>query len=423
MSNRFIMAAAGVNTGGSIQGFVTRLESVTLGSYSAPAIAIDSATKETYIGFRNFIAKFNADGTLSWQRTISNTNLPSITSIAVLATTILVVATGESSAVATRLILNASDGTQVSVSNYSGVDIFTGKRALTLSDGSYLVGYDDGGFSFAEIAIISKYSSANVHQWKSVVSDSFEEFSCFLQDIAVDTSESVYMLANFITTPVITKLSSSGAATWQIVYYVSASPAPTYSLAASSDSLYVLGTNTAVDTFILTKLNSSTGAVVWERSIAPTGTLIAGSVRVGPDGAIYCITNLNSAGIGAQDLVIYKFDSSGNNVWQRAFGTSTSDGGQSPKEIIFDDLGYYYICGASSTDSRVYIARLPTDGTLTGTYGPFTYSSQSHTVSTTTLVSTSSTSTGFTNNAVSPSTVTPSTTSSAASFTATRILI
>ncbi len=423
MSNRIIMAAAGVSTGVSTQEFITRLESVTMGTTVVPSIAIDSTTKETYIAARNNVAKFNADGTLAWQRSISATNVPVINGLSVLSSQLLAFTSGETNSIAQAIRLNSSDGSLVANFNYTGIDSYEGKRALTLSDGSYLLMYDDGGFSFPAIAAISKYSSSHVFQWRSIIADGGEVNSYYTQDISVDPSGNIYLLVLKSVAAFIYKLNSDGTLAWQKSYTVAVATSLTTTIAASSDSVYVFGTDVPNGAYVLTKLNGSTGAVTWERTITVAGTRVAGAVRIGPDGAIYCSTNLNTAGIGSEDIVVYKFDASGNIVWQRAFGTTGVDGQGRPRDILFDGMGNYYIAANTPSASRLYIARLPLDGTLTGTYTPFSYNTVSHTISTTSKVSTATSTEPFSNGTVAPTTGALSLTTPTTSYTATRTLL
>jgi PQQ-like domain len=424
MSNRIIMAAAGVSTGSvSTQEFITRLESVTMATTIVPTMAIDSTTKETYIGARNSVAKFNADGTLAWQRSISATNVPVINGLAVLSSQLIVITSGETNSVTQIIRLNKSDGSLVTNFNYTGLDSFEGKRTLTLSDGSYLIMYDDGGFSFPAIASIAKYSSSHAFQWRSTILDAGEINSYYTQDMSVDPSGSIYLLIHKSVAAFIYKMNSDGTLAWQRSYTVAVATSLTTAIATSSDSVYLFGTDVPNGAYVLTKLNSSTGAVVWERTITVAGTRVAGAVRVGPDGAIYCSTNLNTAGIGSEDIVVYKFDASGNIVWQRALGTTGVDGQGRPRDILFDGLGNYYIAANTPSASRLYIARLPLDGTLTGTYTPFSYNTVSHTISTTSKVSTATSTEPFSNGTVAPTTGAQSVTAPTTAYTATRTLL
>lgn len=431
MSNRIIMAAAGASTGGgvSLQNFVTRIESTTISGFNPPGIAVDPTTREAYLGFNNTIIKFNANGTLAWQRSISITgNTPAIRHVEVLTSAaILVIADGTTSSVASVIRLNASDGTLISGFNYqTGFDILVGKKALRLSDGSYLVMYDNGGSAFPAIAQVAKYSSSHVFQWTSTVADATEVDSYFAEDISVDPNGNFYFLTvrNNLS-PYIYKLNSDGTIAWLSVFSRTGIVGLTTSVAGASDGVYVLSSDQTNNRFNLVKLNSSTGTITWERSIAVTGTLITGGIRIGSDGNVYVVATLNTTGIGAEDYVIYKLDSSGNSIWQRAFGTSVDDASGRAEDIIFDGLGNYYITGDAASNSRVYIARLPIDGTLTGTYTPFSYNSVSHTVSTTSTASviTATSSVLFNRGTVSTGTLTPTITTPTTSFTATRTLL
>jgi len=426
MSNRIIMAAAGVSTGPSVsaQRFITRLEPASASFFTSPSIAINPTTKEVYLGFGTNVSKYNADGTLIWQRTLTYaSNAIGIRGICVLQNNnVVVTATGNSFSMNSIIKLNP-DGTLISAFLYStGTDVCIAEGTIALSDGSYLVNYENGGSTFPSFANITKYSSSHVHQWTGNVIDPAETISYVAEAVTVDPSGSIYMLVGKNTTSNnIFKLNADGTQAWQRSF--SGYTGLVRGIGSSSDSVYVFGNDQTNGRFNLTKLVGSTGAVSWERSITVSGTRIPGRIQVGSDGAIYCSCTINAGSIGSEDLVIYKFDASGNSVWQRIFGTVDDDALGNPRNILLDGLGNYYICGDAATSSRVYVARLPTDGTLTGTYAPFTYSSVTHTVSTTTTVTTATSTESYSSGTTSLPTTTQTITTPTTSFTATRTLL
>lgn len=424
MSNRIIMAAAGVSTGISTQTFVSRLESTTAGAFTSPSIAVNPTTKEVYLAWATNVSKFNANGTLAWQRTLTYAaNNFNIKGICVLQNNnVVVIADGNTSSIAGVIRLNP-DGTLINAFLYqTGIDVLIAEKTVAISDGSYLTLYENGGGTFPSYATISKYSSANAHQWTANVREATDTISYTSVDASVDPSGSIYMLVSkAVTSYVIVKINSDGSIAWQRSF--SGYSGLVRGIGSSSDSVYIFGNDQTNGRFNLTKLVGSTGAVSWERSITVSGTRIPGPATVGPDGAIYCVGTLNTAGIGVEDIVVYKFDASGTSVWQRAFGTAADDGTGNPNGLAFDGLGNYYICGDAATNSRVYVARLPTDGTLTGTYTPFTYSSVTHTVSTTTTVTTATSTELYSSSTTSLGTFAPTVTTPTTSFTATRTLL
>jgi hypothetical protein len=97
---------------------------------------------------------------------------------------------------------------------------------------------------------------------------------------------------------------------------------------------------------------------------------------------------------GTYDPYIFKYDSSGNLLWQRTLYTSTSD---TPNGIVSDSFGNFYVSLTDTTNNtKVVNFHLPADGSLTGTYGTYTYDVSSLTSSTsiTTTVGTCPSTTG-----------------------------
>ena len=103
-------------------------------------------------------------------------------------------------------------------------------------------------------------------------------------------------------------------------------------------------------------------------------------------GNVYILTqNIRVVGAGSNDFYIAKLDSSGDFVWQRIFGgTSHED----TYNIFVDSSDNLYIGGITrslSSNWQTLVAKLPTDGSLVGTYGGFTYQSVSLNIATSTL--------------------------------------
>jgi hypothetical protein len=100
---------------------------------------------------------------------------------------------------------------------------------------------------------------------------------------------------------------------------------------------------------------------------------------------------------GTNAIIIAKYNNSGTIQWQRALNSSGTETGVG---IKVDNLGNFYIIGNTDVvdvgGQELLIAKLPTDGSLTGTYGDFTYSVLTFTAATSALTAATSTLTAAT---------------------------
>lgn len=124
---------------------------------------------------------------------------------------------------------------------------------------------------------------------------------------------------------------------------------------------------------------SSAGTLSWQRKIATGGTAGAsyitpgGFVTAGASGSVYVCGTINN-GDSTYSIWIGKLDSSGTLSWQRKLRpTGLSAWGRG----IYRDSGGLYIAGSMA--STMLLARLPDDGTLTGTHGAYTYAAATQT--------------------------------------------
>lgn len=245
-----------------------------------------------------------------------------------------------------------------------------------------------------------KYNSAGTLQWQY----RFGSSSGTGYSLAVDSSGNLYLLGVTGSTGRLYKLNSSGAIQWQksfsqgvpfgvkvdssgniIVQFYGQNPYPVLakldstgstvtwvrqastsgqsffynSLAiASSGNIYICGLETAgggADNFIIVKYNSS-GTIQWKRrttfnspSTSATGIVLDSS------------ENVYVSGVASNTPVgwLYKLDSSGAFVWSRSF--STCYGGTL---VIDSTYTYLYVTGAKTTPSAQYIIKFDTSGTV-----------------------------------------------------------
>ena len=82
----------------------------------------------------------------------------------------------------------------------------------------------------------------------------------------------------------------------------------------------------------------------------------------------------DSDGAGSADVLIAKYNSAGALQWGRTLGAT---GGEIGNAVAIDSADNIIVVGWTSSDGAggddVLIAKLPPDGSGTGTYGSFTY--------------------------------------------------
>lgn len=153
---------------------------------------------------------------------------------------------------------------------------------------------------------------------------------------------------------------------------------------ASSTHMYFTSGCKATNTLHLLKVNKTTGAIDWQRRISPTNNANVLSVCnpvVDSSGNVYVAwTQYDSNNIvdTAYRLNWAMYNSSGTlqtiaGSQMRSLFLSPGDSGTTnnpayaSKMVLSSDDKFLYICGKMDSPSNGYIAKLPTDGSGTGT--------------------------------------------------------
>jgi hypothetical protein len=286
----------------------------------------DTTTNGTYA-----TAKFDTSGSLTWQRRlnpISASNAYGYNIAADSAGNLCV--TGEDNGVTTVLFkLNASGVLQWQryLTNTSGANL-----EGVVCDSSNNIYVTGSTVPFGRYGLVVKYNSSGAIQWQRQLQNTY---IARCRNVAVDGSGNVY----------VTTINDNGGFG--------------YSGVAKYDS---------------------SGAIQWQRELGDTTTFNPTLVGVCCDSAgnIYACGGL-STNLGNQRALIVKYNSSGVIQWQRTLLNSTTT------QLIFfwgiaiDSGNNLCLSGyMNNTTSGKYepiVARLPSDGSLTGTYGNWTYSS------------------------------------------------
>lgn len=163
-------------------------------------------------------------------------------------------------------------------------------------------------------------------------------------------------------------------------------------LAARGSNIYVAGNYYSPRRAFVVKLDTS-GNVSWDRQFGVNAQLGENTVHVAVDSSdnVYVVYSEN----GNVTTIISKLNSSGTLQWSRKL--THSSGAATPQNVQIDSNDDLFVCGQSggafsgSTDASAWIAKLPNDGSLTGTYGDWTYATFSTTATANSNLSVSNT--------------------------------
>lgn len=299
------------------------------------------------------------------------------------------------------LSLSAASGTQVfatarqpTVANNLSSNSSTGRLVLKDSAGNfYSILPDSTNFRI----VITKFNSSGTYVSNlAFTMNANTTLAWTVSSCCMDSSNNLYLFATFSSGGVpdgyIAKINTSTMTLTWTFGNGSNSFAGSAGMAADSAGNIYIRRNRWIQ-----KINSS-GTQVWQRQIGViVGNDDAGGLALDIDSS----DNIYVGFIFSNKNFILKVNSSGNVVYSRSFSTNTSSGGNLAL-LIRNGSMYLATRGqVVSTTTGMVIAKLPIDGTLTGTYnttlvyeaaaialtttGPFVQTSVSNTVTTFTM--------------------------------------
>tara|TARA_R110000796_G_scaffold97000_1_gene203729 strand:+ start:918 stop:2273 length:1356 start_codon:yes stop_codon:yes gene_type:complete len=295
--------------------------------------------------------------------------------------------------------------------------------AVDSNDYVYVTGFSNSTGAGAGDFLLAKYDSSGTIQFQRTLgSTAYDE----ARAVAIDSSDNVYVLG--ITYSItngdalLAKYNSSGTLQWQRSLGGASTDVGRGVAIDSSDNVYAFGytisEGTGSNDYLLAKYNSS-GTLQWQKILGGVSSEKGIAVAIDSSDNVYVNGETSSLGAGSRDFLIAKYDSSGTVQWQRTLGTAGYEVGNS---ITIDSQGSILVLGETegvgSGNKDFLLAKLPSDGSLTGTYVldgvDVVYSASAATAATSTLTAATSTLTGAT------STLTAATTThtdASASFT------
>jgi uncharacterized delta-60 repeat protein len=285
----------------------------------ARAIAVDSSDNIYVVGdtssFRTFrggygydilLLKFNSSGSLLWQETWGNSTA-----------------------------FGRGFGVGLDSQGYVYVTGFTATYSVQTKD-----------------VLLLKFDPAGNLLWQKTLGSGGDDFG---YGVAVDSSGGVYVtgsnaLANGDTGVLLVKFSSTGGLVWAKTWSGESLDSG-YSVAVdASGNVYVTGyrgINFEGDYEVVLLKFDSSGSSLWERTWGGYNDASANSLAVDPSGYVYVTGwwSYNSAS-GGLDVLLLKYDSSGNVVFQGLWGGySHTHGDDDAQGIVVNSSGYVAVTG------------------------------------------------------------------------------
>ena len=308
---------------------------------------------------RPYLWKTNNSGTLAWQRSYNVANYRG-TSVYYDGSSLWVGFFG------VLYKVDISTGNAVFAGSVTNLGF---SYAIYVSGSSLYVWGTYTGVGVAAVAKLDVSSNLNTLSFiYSYATSSPSTTSSVFYSGAVDSSGNIICVGQTGSSGVIMKLPpSSSTATWTSNHTVAGQTNFIYNgcCVDSSGNIYAAGyyiTSTEGYQGLVVKLNSS-GTILWSKIFSGTGTSSEQlqSIAIDPSGAyLYVLGSVTTT-----DILVAKIDTSGNLSFQR---TITPGGTVNAQSIQVDSTSMYIGARITRSVTQNYVARLPNDGTKTGTY-------------------------------------------------------
>lgn len=246
---------------------------------------------------------------------------------------------------------------------------------VTWDDGANEIGYDiaidsqkniyvagGNGTSFPNFdALLLKFNPAGELVWKRTYNGGSYDNSWGLY---IDSNDDIYFISDSILTSydtVLLKYNSSGDLQWSSTIGGNAYQTCYDITMDSNGNIYLAGLNGSSPSYnyLVVKLDNS-GNHLWNRTWGGAESDQAFAVGVDPLDNIYITGFSNSFGSTSKDITLVKYDTNGNKLWNRTWGSLYEDEARS---ISFDSAGYIYV-GGFQLFENVSILKYNSGGTL-----------------------------------------------------------
>lgn len=241
-------------------------------------------------------------------------------------------------------------------SNEFGEDV-----AVDSAGNSYIVATSSSVSGGANHVLIVKYDTSGVIQWQRTLGSGNGNLG---SKIAIDSSSNVYVITNDSYKGVVAKYNSNGAIQWQRKFTTTSNVFLTGVAVDGSGNVYVGGytsqSSAGANDFITVKYNGS-GTILWQRRLGSFSQEYLRDITADSSGNVYAMGMTGSAGLGGNDILLAKYNSTGVLLWQKSLGSSVNEDGQA---IQVDNSGNVYVFGEMLSGQHYLIFKFNSNGVL-----------------------------------------------------------
>ena len=249
------------------------------------------------------------------------------------------------------LIKYNSDGELTWNASWGGDSLFdTGKRsAIDKSGNIYCIG-DTWSFGAGDCdLLLVKFAPNGTKLWNVTWGGLWGDSG---EGVAVDISGNIYCTGNTLnygaggTDLTLIKFYPDGTKAWNVTWGDLFDDTGNDIIVDSSGNIYCTGDldYMGIDhELVLVKFNSN-GEEVWNSTWGGASTDYGKGVTIDPSGDIICVGTTRSFGHMFGDLVVIKFNSAGELIWNNTWGGAEADEG---KDVAVDIEGNIYCIGDS----------------------------------------------------------------------------
>lgn len=340
------------------------------------AIAIDSFDNIYITGFTDsygagyddiFLLKYNVNGTLIWDEIWGTSWYDKGLDLTIDSSDDIILSGGygEGNTDVYTAKLNSTgdivwDNVWGPNSSESGISV-----ALDSNDDVFVVS------SYLNDFIIIKYNSTGSEktnwQWGTDQNDGPYE-------IKIDDFDNIYVLGQNITPSprymnnLLVKFNSSGYEEWNYTWGGHYNYMPSDLAIDDNNDIHTIGFTTTYgsnsDSFFWTVFNGQ-GGIIRDYITWGGGYERGYDVKTDSQNNVYVTGDTNSFGNGSNDIILIKYDSSGNHIWNRSWGSTHFDSGRS---ITFDSINNILVGGITFNNTKgeydVVILKFDPDGNL-----------------------------------------------------------
>jgi uncharacterized delta-60 repeat protein len=232
--------------------------------------------------------------------------------------------------------------------------------AVDSADNIYITGYSTSGASQSIDFILVKYSPVGDIIWQKLVGGNSVDIS---YAVTVDSENNLILAGQGFTglggyDYSVSKLDSDGVQIWQRVIGGNADDTLRSVAVDSQDDIYIFGYSKsppAQNANMLLVKYSSAGEVQWGRLLGGYNFEQGNGIAIDASDDIYLVGGSASSGAGSYDMILANLNSEGSMYWQRSLGGSGIEMGEG---VAIDSLGYIYTIGWTDTDTIEDVAML-----------------------------------------------------------------